>query len=52
MEIQEHPLNNNKCHLCSKQLNSKNDMYIHVKSEHEELFNGITEAAAMMPNLN
>ena len=50
--VQEHPLNNNKCHLCSKQLNSKDDLYIHVESEHEEFFNGIMEAAAMMPNLN
>ena len=49
---QEHPLNNNKCHLCSKQLNSKDDLYIHLESEDDKFFNGIMEAAAMMQNLN
>ena len=40
------PFNSNKCHLCSKQTDSKDDLYNHMENEHKDYFDGIREAAA------
>ena len=42
----------NKCHLCSKQTDSKDDLYNHMESEHIDYFNGKREAAAMISNFD
>ena len=48
----EEPLNGNKCHLCMEQLNSKDDLYAHMESYHEDFYNGIMEAARSMQHFS
>ena len=46
------PFDSNKCHLCSKQTDSEDDLYNHMESEHIDYFNGLREAAAMISNFD
>ena len=43
------PVHENKCHLCMKQLESRESLFIHVERDHEDYFN---QAVGMMSNLN
>ena len=49
---ESNPVLSNKCHLCNKQENSRDDLYNHMETEHIEYFNGIVEASARMSNLD
>ena len=42
---EEDSLNGNKCHLCMKQLNTKDALYHHMEVYHEDLYQGIMEVA-------
>jgi hypothetical protein len=45
---EEDSLNGNKCHLCMKQLNIKDDLYHHMEVYHEDFYQGIMEVAKAM----
>ena len=45
---EEDSLNGNKCHLCMKQLNTKDDLYNHMERYHEDFYQGIMEVAQLM----
>ena len=42
----EYNLNENQCHLCRKQLLSRDEVMDHVEIEHQEYFQGVLEYAA------
>ena len=42
----------NQCHLCKKELNTKDELFDHVQAEHEEYYNGMLEIAANMSKNN
>ena len=44
--------NENQCHLCRKQLLSKDDLINHVKTKHEAYFQGMLDVAASMTNFD
>jgi hypothetical protein len=44
----EDSLNGNKCHLCMKQMNTKDDLYDHMERYHEHFYYGIMEVAKSM----
>ena len=45
---EEHPVHSNKCHLCMQQLESKDDLYNHMESDHADFYASIMEAASAM----
>ena len=49
-EPDELSLNQNKCHLCMQQMNSKDDLYDHMF--HEDFYKGIMEAARTIQHVN
>ena len=42
--------NENQCHICRQQLQSKDDLYYHVEAAHEEYFQGMLEVTASRSN--
>ena len=42
----------NQCHICRKILESTDDLWDHVQTEHEQYFNGMLEAAANLSKTN
>jgi dGTP triphosphohydrolase len=47
-ESTEDSLNGNKCHLCMKQMKTKDDLYNHMERYHEDFYYGIMEVAKSM----
>ena len=45
---EEDSLNGNQCHLCMRQLNTKDDLYHHMEVYHEDFYQGIMEVARAM----
>jgi tRNA U54 and U55 pseudouridine synthase Pus10 len=41
-------LDENQCHICRSQLETKDDLFDHVQANHEEYFDGIMDVAAKM----
>ena len=44
--------NENQCHICRKQLLSKDDLLNHMKNQHEAYFQGMMDVAASMTNFD
>ena len=42
-QVETFSVNENQCHLCKNQFESKDDVFYHVQMNHVEYFNGMME---------
>ena len=50
--LEEEPPHENQCHLCKKQLSTKNELFDHVENHHAVYFQGMMEVAVSMKSKN
>jgi len=49
---ESYELAENQCHLCKLQLQSRDDLYYHVETQHEDYHQGVLELIATRRNIN
>ena len=45
-------VNENQCHLCRNQMDTYDDLIVHIERNHSEYYYGMLEAAALMKSNN